>query len=144
MGVEDVSVPDCNPTGSVQFSCSVISDSLGPHGLQHARLPCPSPTPAACSNSCPLSQWSHPILSSSVIPFSSCLQSFPTGYLLVNRGKYKYTMEGSGSPLFMPTWNLLSFMIKQPDMHVSPTRPLVRTNLQSVSPPLRLLSYMSW
>ena len=49
-----------------------------PHGLQHARPPCPSPTPAACSNSCPLSQWCHPNISSSVIPFSSCLQSFPT------------------------------------------------------------------
>ena len=62
---------------SVQFSCSVISDSLWPHGLQHARLPCPSPTPRAYSNSCPLHQWWHPTISSSVIPFSSCLQSFP-------------------------------------------------------------------
>ena len=63
---------------SVQFSCSVLSDSLQPHGLQHARLPCPSPTPGACSNSCPSSWWCHPFISSSVIPFSSCLQSFPT------------------------------------------------------------------
>ena len=62
---------------SVQFSHSVVSDSLQSHGLQHARLPCPSPTPGACSNSCPLSQWCHPTISSSVIPFSSCLQSFP-------------------------------------------------------------------
>ena len=62
---------------SVQFSCSVISDSLTPHGLQHARLPCPSPTPGACSNSCPLRWWCHPTISSSVVPFSSCLQSFP-------------------------------------------------------------------
>ena len=60
-----------------QFSCSVMSDSLWPHGLQHTRLPCPSPTPRACSNSCPLSQWCHPTISSSDIPFSSCLQSFP-------------------------------------------------------------------
>ena len=59
-----------------QFSHSVVSDSLWPHGLQHARLPCPSPTPRTYSNSCPLSQWCHPIISSSVIPFS-CLQSFP-------------------------------------------------------------------
>ena len=51
--------------------------SLQPHGLQHARLPCPLPTPRACSNSCPLSRWCHPTVSSSVIPFSSCLQSFP-------------------------------------------------------------------
>ena len=62
---------------SVQFSCSVISDSLGPHGLQHARLRCLSPTPEACSNSCPLSQWCHPAISFSVVPFSSCLQSLP-------------------------------------------------------------------
>ena len=62
---------------SVQFSRSVMSYSLWPHGLQHARLPCPSPTPGVCSNSCPLSQWCHPAISSSVVPFSSCLQSFP-------------------------------------------------------------------
>ena len=62
---------------SVQFSPSVISNSLRPHGLQHARLPCPSPTPRAYSNSCPSSrQWCHPTISSSVIPFSTCLQSF--------------------------------------------------------------------
>ena len=59
------------------FSHSAVSDSLWPHGLQHARLPCPSPSPRACSNSRPLSQWCHPTISSSVIPFSSCLQSFP-------------------------------------------------------------------
>ena len=61
---------------SVQFSPSVMSDSLRPHRLQHARPPCPSPTPRVYSNSCPLSQWCHPTISSSVIPFSSCLQSF--------------------------------------------------------------------
>ena len=65
------------PFSSVQFNCSVVSKSWQPHGLQHARLPCPSPTPQACSNSCPSSQWCHPTISSSVIPFSSCLQSFP-------------------------------------------------------------------
>ena len=62
---------------SVQFSHSVMSDSLWPHGLQPTRLPCPSPTPRVCSNSCPLSRWCHPTISSSVIPFSSCPQSFP-------------------------------------------------------------------
>ena len=62
---------------SVQFSRSVMSDSLWPHGLQNARLPCPSPTLGPCSNSCPQSQWCHPTISSSVVPFSSCLQSFP-------------------------------------------------------------------
>ena len=62
---------------SVQFSRSVMSDSLPPHGLLHARPPCPSPTPGAYSNSCPLSQWCHPTISSSVVPFSFCPQSFP-------------------------------------------------------------------
>ena len=62
---------------SVQFSRSVVSDSLQPHGLQHARPPCPSPTPRVHPNPCPLSQWCHPTISSSVIPFSSCPQSFP-------------------------------------------------------------------
>ena len=62
----------------VQFSCSVVSKSLWPHGLQHARLLCPSPTPRACSNSCPLSRWCRPTISSSGVPFSSCLQFFPT------------------------------------------------------------------
>ena len=63
---------------SVKFSLSVMSYSLQPHGLQHARLPCPSPTPRAYSNSCPLNWWCHLTISSSVVPFSSCLQSFPT------------------------------------------------------------------
>ena len=62
----------------VQFSCSVMFDSLHTQELQHARLPCPSPTPTAYSNSCPLSWWCHPTISSPVVTFSSCLQSFPT------------------------------------------------------------------
>ena len=62
---------------SVQFSRSVVYDSLGPHGLYNARLPCPSATPRVYSNSCPLSQWCHAVISSSVVPFSSCPQSFP-------------------------------------------------------------------
>ena len=62
---------------SVQFSWSVVSDSMRLHRLQLARLPCPSPTPQACSNSCPLNHWCHPTISSSAVPFSSCLQSFP-------------------------------------------------------------------
>ena len=60
---------------SVQFSHSVVSNSLRPHEPQHASTPCPSPTPRVYPNSCPLSQWYHPIISSSVVPFSSCLQS---------------------------------------------------------------------
>ena len=62
---------------SVQFSHSVVFDSLRPRGLQHARSPCPLPAPRVYSNSCPLSRWCHPTISSSVIPFSSCPQSFP-------------------------------------------------------------------
>ena len=61
----------------VQFSCSVVSHSLRPHESQHARPPCPSPTPRVHSNSCPSSQWCHPAISSYVVPFSSCPQSLP-------------------------------------------------------------------
>ena len=71
---------------SVQFSCSVMSDSLWPHGLQHARLPCPSPISGAYPNSCPSSWWCHPPISPSVVPFSSCPQSFPaSGSFLVSQ-----------------------------------------------------------
>ena len=59
------------------FNCSAVSDSLWPHGLQHARLPCPSLFPRVCSNLCPLNLWCHPTISSSVVPFSSCPLSFP-------------------------------------------------------------------
>ena len=62
---------------SVSFSCSVVSNSLWPHESQHTRPPCPSPTPRVHSNSCPPSQWCHPAISSSVVPFSSCPQSLP-------------------------------------------------------------------
>ena len=62
---------------SIQFSCSVVSDSMQHHEPQHARPPCPSPTAGVYPNPCPLSQWCHPTISSSVIPFSSCPQSFP-------------------------------------------------------------------
>ena len=60
----------------IQFSHSVVSNSLWPHEPQHTRAPCPSPTPGVCPNSCPLSRWCHPTISSSVVPFSSCPQSF--------------------------------------------------------------------
>ena len=62
---------------SVQFTHSVVSDSLRPHGQQYVRPPYPSPTPRVYSNPCPLNPWCHPAISSSVVPFSSCLQSFP-------------------------------------------------------------------
>ena len=95
------------PLSSVQFSCSVVSNSLWPHGLQHARLPCPSPTPGACSNSYPLSYWCHPTISSSVIPFS-CLQSFLMSQFFITGG------QGSGAsasesvlPINIQYWFLL-------------------------------------
>ena len=75
---------------SAQFSHSVMSNSLWPHGLQHARLPCPPPTPRAFSNSFPLSRWCHPTISSSVILFSSCLQPFPVVVLITFDRSEKY------------------------------------------------------
>ena len=71
---------------SVQFSHSVVSDSLWPHGLEHCRPPCPSPAHGVYSNPCPLSQWCHPTISSSVVPFSSCPQSLPaSGYFPISQ-----------------------------------------------------------
>ena len=67
----------CNSDPGGQFSHSVMSDPLQLHGLQHTRLPCPSPAPKDSSTSCPSSRWCHPTISSSIVPFSSCLQSFP-------------------------------------------------------------------
>ena len=83
-----------------------MSDSLRPHGLQHARLPCPSPSPRVYSNSCSLSQWCHPTISPSVVPFSSCLQSFPTsGYFPMSRlftsGGWSIGASASASVLSM-------------------------------------------
>ena len=83
-----------------------MSDSLWTHGLQHARLPCPSLTPRGCSNSCPLSWWCHPTISSSVSPFSSCLQSFPeSGSFLMSQfftsGSQSTEVSASASVLSM-------------------------------------------
>ena len=91
---------------SVQFSCSVISNSLGPHGLQHVRPPCPSPIPRVHSNSCPLSRCCHPTISPSVIPFSSHLQSFlasgsfPISQFFASGGQ---SIGVSASTLVLPT-----------------------------------------
>ena len=75
-----------NCLSSVQFSHSVVSYPLWPHGLQHTKLPCPSSTPRTCSNSCSLSRKCHPTIPSSVVPFSSCLQSLPaSGYFPVSQ-----------------------------------------------------------
>ena len=79
-------------------SHSVVSDSLRPHGLQHSRLPYPSPSPGACSNSCPLSQWCHPKISSSVVPFSSCLHSFPASMLFSMSWLFTSGDQSIGAP----------------------------------------------
>ena len=96
------------------FNHSIISNSLWSHGLQHTRLPCPSPSPRACSDSCPLSQWCHPTISSSIICFSSCPQSFPASgsfpvsWLFASGGQ---SIEASASvsvlPMNIQGWFLL-------------------------------------
>ena len=91
-------------TISVQFSCSVVSDSLRPHEPQHARPPCLSPTPGVHPNPCPSSQWCHPTISSSIIPFSSCPQSFPAS------GSFQMTQ------LFAKYWSF-SFSISPSNEH---------------------------
>ena len=95
------------------FSCSVASSSLWPHGRQHARLPCPSLSPRACSSSCPLSQWCHPTISSSAL-FSSCLQSlpasgsFPVNWLIESGGQsIRNSASASVLPMNIQDWFLL-------------------------------------
>ena len=83
------------------FSRSVVSNSLQPHGLQHASLPCLSSTPGSCSNSCPSSWWCHPIISYSVAPFSSCLQSFPASGQFFTSGGQSIGASASASVLPM-------------------------------------------
>ena len=75
--LQSLGCKELDTTSSVQFSLSVVSDSLQPREPQHARPPCPSPNPGVYSNSCPSNRWCHPTISSSVVPFSSCPQSFP-------------------------------------------------------------------
>ena len=96
-------VPPGKPTmewystfSSVQFSHSVVSNSLWPHELEHARPPCPSPTPGVHSNSCPLSRWCHPAVSSSVIPFSSCPQSLPASESFPMRQLFAWGGQSTG------------------------------------------------
>ena len=101
---------------NLQFSRSVVSDSLPPHESQHARPPCPSPTPGVHPNSCPLSQWCHPAILSSVVPFSSCPQSlpasgsFPTSQLVAS-GCWSIGVSASASVLPMNTqdWSPLGW-----------------------------------
>jgi len=106
---------------AVQFTRSVISDSLRPHESQHARPPCPSPTPGVYPNSCPSSQWFHPAISSSVVPFSSCPQSFPASgsfpmSQLVTWGGQSIGVSDSASVLPMNTqnWSPLGGLVRSP------------------------------
>ena len=100
---------------SVRFSRSRVSNSLRPHGLQHARLPCSSPTPGACSNSYPSSWWCHPTILSSVVPLSSCLQSFPSSrsflmsWLLTSSGQSIGT-SASVLPMNIQDWSPLGLV----------------------------------
>ena len=101
---------------SVQFSHSVVSNSLWPHGLQHARPPCPSPTPRVYLNPCPLSQWGHPTTLSSVVPFSSRLQSFPaSGSFLMSQffasggQSIRFSASTSVLPLNIQDWSPLGW-----------------------------------
>ena len=105
---------------SVQFSCSVVFNSLWSHGLQHARLPCPSPTPRVCWNSCPSSQWCHPTVLSSVVPFS-CLQScpasgsFPMSQFLPSEGQsIEVSISASVLPMNIQDWFPLGWTPSSP------------------------------
>ena len=108
-------------SSSIQLSCSVMSDSFWPHGLQHARPPCPSPTPGVYPNSCPLSRWCHPTISSSVIPFSSCLQYFPaSGSFQMSQffasGGPSIGVSASTSvlPMNIQDWSPLGWLVRSP------------------------------
>ena len=117
---------------SVQFSCSVMSNSLQPHGLHHIRLPCPSPTLKACSNSFPLSQWWHPTISSSAISFSSCLQSFSAS------GSFQM------SQLFYMRWpKYWSFRISPSEFGLIPSESVLPMNIQDWFP-LQLTDLIFW
>ena len=85
------------------FSCSIVSDTLWLHGLQHTRLPCPSPTPGACSNSCPLSWWCHPMISSSVVP-TSCLKSFPESGFFQMSQLFASGSQSTGASAYSCQW----------------------------------------
>ena len=122
-----------------------MSDSLQSHGLQHARPPCPSPTPRACSNSCPLSRWCHPTISSSVIRFSSCIQSFPASesfpmsVLHIRWPKYwSFSLSISPSSEYS---GLISFRMNWFDLAVPGTLKSLHQHNSSKAPILRRLAF---
>ena len=105
LNIQKAKIMASGPISSVQFSRSVVSDSLRPHEQQHARLLCPSPSPRVCSDSCPLSWWCRPTISSSVTPFSFCPQSFPaSGSFPVSRlfASWGQSIEVSASASVLP------------------------------------------
>ena len=115
---------------SVQLSRSVMFNSLRPHGMQHARLPCLSPTPRAYSNSCPSSQWCHLTISSSGVPFSSCLQSFPASV------QFSSVQLLSHVRLFATLWMAAC----QASLSVTNSRSWLRlTSIESVMPSSHLI-----
>ena len=125
--------------GKTQVSRSVVSNSLQPRGLQHVRPPCPSPTPGAYSNSCPLSRWCHPTMSFSVIPFSSCLQSFPaSGSFPVSRfftsGGQRIGISASASvlPMNIQDWFTLG-LTGWDSQESSPTPPFKSISSSALS-----------
>ena len=127
---------------SVQFSCSVVSDSLWPHGLQHARPPSPSLTPKACSNSCPSSRWCHPIISSSVVPFSSCLQSFSI-FLHLSHFFFQWVSSLHQVAKEMELWLYSAFKLNKQADNIQPWHTLFPIFNQSVVSCL-VLTVASW
>ena len=131
-----------------QFSYLVVSDCWWPHGLHHARLPCPSPTPRNCSDSRPSSQWCHPTILSSVIPFSSCLQSFPASgsfsmsqFFASGGQTIGASASGSAHPVNIQDWfplgwtGLISLQSKSPrdSQESSPTSQFKNISCSSLS-----------
>jgi len=125
---------------SVQFSCSVVSNSLQPHELQHARPPCPSPTPGIHSNWSPSSQWCHPAISSSVVPFSSCPQSLPVSESFPMSQLFALGGQSTGvsaSASFLPKntqdWSPLEWTLGQAKMFAIRPANIVICTLVSIS-----------
>ena len=118
--VQQKLIQHCKATvSSVQFSRSVVSDSLRPHESQHARPPCPSPTPGVHSESCPSSQWCHLAISSSVVPFSSCPQSLPASESFPMSQLFAWGGQSAGvSALasFLPKKSQISFRMDWLDL----------------------------